>query len=916
MHLDPHPFLQNNTGSIISLPPQLIPLSDKDEDWEKACMDGLEAIGMRQFWLNQKLRENYRMVRGEFLRWQYEDVDTNEYVSLVQMAQESFQKEMRLHHFDFIKQVINTLVGELEGHPDTYRVKAEGDVVNGARIREKSRLLKEYINQQIEEEINQGLIDQGLEPDKADFTSDEEKQQYDEQLAQAKQALTPESIQKYMSTEWSHIAEKWGNIQLEQTKKLHDLRRKMSVEFEDYLTSESCFRHYYLNGLGYTQESWNPIECFYPYDADQSDIEKRDYIGRTYKQTLAQVIDRFGDKMTGDELERLYGKVGKYSKGDYKKDAHGNPITYTDFNGNPYGQRVPWQNENFKYLPQVSQSTSVNFNTDPLFDSRVPYEYRMTGISGEYQVTEAYWKSQKKIGRLTWLNPETGVIEKVIVDETIVLPPKTKVKEGNLSSKDVDEDSAFSEKAFQPTIEWTWINEVWGGVKLFPLGSHSTSVEINAKPIYINVKPLPFQGKPDAFVYDAELPVVGLAPNTRNGPSQALVDLLKPFQIAVNLYMNQAYKMAEEDILPFLLMDNNAIPKTKDWSGPDGFVKWMESIRSLQIGITDTRPANLMGANSGGQLPKVVDLDTTQRAMAKYQMAQMARQMALEQVGMSNQRMGDINSQETATGVKTAVARSFVQTAPIFSRFDNYWQRTLKKSLDFAQFVQATDRDLIAATTNSDFSSAWLKLNGTDLLSIQLNVFVTNSQQDIRDLEISRQLALENNTSELTAEDRFVMATGKSRTEIKDMLHNATLESQKQQQIKQQQEQAKLDAAQKLQDETHAYLIEKDRLDRLNDKEIAYIRTFSGKNNTTTSDVNDNGTFDVLEYEKLSQAGQGLSQKAETDRQKQELARLKLLAESDQHEDYLQEQAKERASREKIAQLKISQAKILGDKRN
>merc|ERR1712224_687939 len=65
-------------------------------------------------------------------------------------------------------------------------------------------------------------------------------------------------------------------------------------------------------------------------------------------------------------------------------------------------------------------------------------------------------------------------------------------------------------------IEWIWINEVWGGVKLGPNlpAFWKSNMSDNINPIYLGInrsKPgrIPFQFKGDTTLYGCKLPVEG-----------------------------------------------------------------------------------------------------------------------------------------------------------------------------------------------------------------------------------------------------------------------------------------------------------------------------------------------------------------------------------------------------------------------
>lgn len=870
-------------------------------------MDTLEVVGRAQYIGNLKLMENYRMLNGEFLSYQYEDTEENEYVSLLEMAKQQEQKNLRLRHFDFIKQAVNTLCGELEAHPDTFIAKGIGDSIAADREREKARLLKEWVDEQINQRINAQLMQMGMDPQRDDFQSEEEQQQYTQQVEEQRKALTPAEIQKYINTQWQHVAEKWANIQLQVDKHEHNRPRLQQREFRDMLVSDRAFRHFYLTATGYGEETWNPIETFYHKSPEVEEVEKGNYVGRIFFRSLSDIIDHYGHLMTGKQLEQLRGPIVSGSKegGTYPKDWMGNPINYLDINGNPYQSRIPTNNKWLTTLfPQVSQLGGLN--TDFLFHApeTIEDDYRYY-IKQMFGVTQAYWKSQKKVGKLSYLNPETGLVEKVIIDESVVLPLGTRSKEGNLTRDTDPEEEDLREG---PIVQWTWINEIWGGIKITPL-AHTTPAR---KPIYLNVKPLSFQGKPDIKIYDAELPVVGEIFNDRNARSQSMVDLLKPYQIAYNLFMNQAYLIIEEEILPFVMMDVNAIPNLKDWGGPEGFEKWIQSTRS-KFGMLDNRPQQTQGANAGGQLPAVIDLGSYNHALARFDLAERIKLMAFAQIGMNPQRLASVKPQETATGVQTAMQQSFTQTSSYFTRFYNYIRRCLQKGLDFAQYVQSGEDDILTAAVHSDYSNTLLRLNGIELLSAQLKVFVTDAQEEQRQLAVVRQLAIENNTVLTSMSDRIEMSTSNSVAKIKELVKASELEQQAQQAQMQQLEQQKLQQMSEEADKQRAFDAEQNELDRKARLEEAYIKTF-GYGEGATVDSDNSGSPDALEYDKLSQKASSEASKQQLAERKLQQDNLKLLADQKKHNDKLNLDREKMRSNERIAKDKLASSRALGDK--
>src|SRR5690606_14696108 len=81
------------------------------------------------------------------------------------------------------------------------------------------------------------------------------------------------------------------------------------------------------------------------------------------------------------------------------------------------------------------------------------------------RVTTCYWKSQRKLGHLTKID-ESGELTMEIVDESYKITDKP-IYNTTLIKNKSKENLIFGEH-----IEWIWINEVWGGVKIGP--NHSS----------------------------------------------------------------------------------------------------------------------------------------------------------------------------------------------------------------------------------------------------------------------------------------------------------------------------------------------------------------------------------------------------------------------------------------------------------
>jgi hypothetical protein len=837
-----HPFLLNSGINANHLPPQMIPLSQKNEVWKHQCMDSLELIGRHQWFENQKFYNNYKLVNGEFIPSDY-GYDEQEYKDSLTKLSEDFDTPSFLKNYDIISQPLNTMVGELDAYPDTLRIVGKGDQMDNERMRIKSELTQKWYLNKIESEINLKLIERGLDPNFNEFETEEGQQQYLQQVNQAKEELkTPLQIQMYMNTSYRHTAEIWAETELEDQKQrfnLYDVRR---TEFKDVLTVGRRFRHIYLKADGFGIETWNPINTFFHKSPEVKFIQNGDYVGQVNLYSLPAIIDRYGYLMSAKQLESL--------QQDYKnsyllsitnnKALDGSNIDYNSPTGIPYATPVPtlnkFINENLPSMSNFPNGVVNNFMTDEIFEAITGGNSLNSVLTGMYQVTEGYWKSQKLIYKLYWINPETNVPEKILVDESFIVPNYIIKKEGSIVFNEEEDEIN--------TMTGTWINEIWRGVKINNAGNSTTNSGLK-KPIYLNIGRHDIQGKGETLIYEAVLPVGGQVVNNRNTTSASLVDMLKPFQFLYNIFMNQIYQYAEKEIAPFMLLDFGMLTNDKDWGGKKNLEKWMGVAKSLGIAPVDTSPSNMQGANAGGQLPKVIDLDMSQRMMTRFSLAQQIKQLALEQVGIAPQRLGDIKASETLGGANQATQRSYTQTSSWFTEFFAGERELMRMQLNVAQMLQAKGKDIMASAVHSDMSNTFLKFNDNEFSLYDLHIYVTNSQEELRNAELVQKLGIDNTINSKTS-DRIKMVTNKSipaitriilESEREEMEMRKQQQAQADNQLKQQQEQFEKTIAK---EDEHFYAKIK------SDERREYIKA-NGFNENLDEDTDGNTIPDVLD---------------------------------------------------------------------
>jgi len=861
-----------SVGSDV-LPPQNVPLKDKlakpteegEKSWGQKCMDALESIGRSQFNLNVRLIENYEMIKGRFIFDHY--FQTEGYQSMLNQLTTQFELPNYLRHYDIISQVVNTMSGEWQKRPDIFKVRQHGEGASNEYLRKKQELTKEYLLTKIDAEINARLIQMGVDVNKEDFESPEQQQQYQEQVEQMKASMTPKEIQNFMDIDFLTQAEMWGQHRKDYDRELFNLPEKEKIEFEDMLVADRAFRHFHLTATGYNQETWNPVSVFFHKSPDVIYMEDGDYVGRVFNISLNTIIDRYGHLMDKEDLDVIQG-LNKEDKTKWK-DSQFNWV-YNNylmpFKGYPAYDimKNSWGVPPSGGIPQLDGDFFAQMQDNTFFRDR----------EGFYFVTEAYWKTQKKIIKLTYIDEETQQIAVRIVDENYKIPDYF-----------VESKSIFEDDHDINTYCETFINEVWKGIKI------NTGVDkAMRKDLYLDIGPNDFQFKGDANIYGCKLPVCGQIFSVRNSRSMSLVDMMKPYQIGYNVCMNQIYQLMEKEIGMFVVMDVNMFPDSKDWGGEDAWEKWMLIAKNYGILPADTSPQNIRQsmAATGGFLPKVLDLNLASQMVSRMNLAKFFEEQALKQVGFNQYRTGSFAASTTATGIQQGQAQSYSQTESYFTNFSNYLRRCTQMALNIAQYVESKKETSSFTYIKSDSSRAFIKIISTDLLLSDLGVLVTNSQEQLRQLEMIRQFALNNNTSGLTPVDVANVISMNSPAEIKNKLESSFNKMMGQEQQKMQLQQQALEQDKALKEQELAQ--KQQQFDALLENNLERERIKAGASIINSSDnIGDLMPVDNTFDNELKQDAQMSSSNLKQQKIQLDKERLRIEAENKQKQLALQQ---------------------------
>jgi len=775
-----------NKMGTLTQPIQFLPKKEKDDEWGAWNCDWLEWQGIKQIRRNaRRLLKNYKLAKGIIDRSDYIVEEDNEYADLIETLTKEDASALELKFYPIIPNVINVLTGEFAKRSSKIMFRAVDDISYNEMMEEKRAMIEETLLAEAGQKAVMKMIQMGMDPNSEE----------------AQQALNPEAlkslpeIEAFFKKDYRSLVEEWATHQQKVDEERFHMHELENMAFRDMLITDREFWHFKMMEDDYEIELWNPLLTFYHKSPSARYISQGNWVGKIEILTVSDVIDQYGYMMTQDQLEALEAIYPVRSAGLPLGGLQNDGSYYDATRSHQYNVEGP----SLAYRQFLSTYENMPYNGDIvqwiLSEGEDFLDYGPTHM---LRATTVYWKSQRKVGHLTSVQ-EGGEIIQDIVDETYLVTEKPVYNTQYVKNKTKD-NLIYGEH-----IDWIWINETWGGIKVGPnrpsfWGMNNPG---GLAPMYINVGKLPFQFKGDSTIYGCKLPVEGSVFSDRNTRSVSLVDLMKPFQIGYNIVNNQIADILVDELGTVILLDQNALPRHslgEDW-GRNNLAKAYVAMKNFQMLPLDTSITNTENALNF-QHYQVLNLEQTQRLMSRIQLGNYFKNEAFASIGISPQRLGSVTGQQTATGVEQAVVNSYAQTEHYFMQHCDYLMpRVHTMRTDLAQYYQSKNPSVRLQYMTSTDEKVNFQMNGTSLLAKDLNVFATTKSNHRSILDQLKQLAIQNNTTGASIYDLGNIIKSESIAELTSVLKSAEEKAnairqeqgQQQQEMQQQEIQARQD---------------------------------------------------------------------------------------------------------------------------
>ena len=781
----------NRMGSITQ-PLQFLSKKDKNPEWTAWNLDWLEWNGLKQIRRNaRRLMKNYKLAKGTIDKTDYLVEADNEMRDIVDSLAQEDASALELKFYPIIPNVVNVLVAEFAKRNTKITFRGVDEYSHNEMLEEKRSQIEQVLMQQAEQKLMAKMIEQGMDPE--DPAVQEQMQQ--QTSPEALKSL-PE-IQGFFDKSYKSLCEQWATHQFKIDEDRFRMDELEERGFRDMLITDREFWHMKMNEDDYDVELWNPVTTFYHKSPDARYISQGNWVGKIEMLTIADVIDKYGYLMTQEQLESIEAIYPVRSAG-YPLQGYQNDGSYYDATkSHEFNTNMP----GLAYRQFVSMYDNFIYNGGDIVNWIMSEneDYAPMGAAFLLRATTAYWKSQMKVGHLTKIS-ESGEVLTDIIGEDYKVTDKP-IYDTTLIKNKTKDNLIFGEH-----IEYVWINQVYGGVKIGP--NHPSFWGMNnpggINPMYLGIDrntigPLKFQFKGDNTLYGCKLPVEGAVFNDRNTRSTSMVDLMKPFQIGYNIVNNQIADILVDELGTVIMLDQNALPQHslgEDW-GKNNLAKAYVAMKNFQMLPLDTSITNTENALNFQHF-QVMNLEQTQRMLSRIQMANYFKQQCFEVIGITPQRLGQQMGQtDTAKGVEQAMAGSYAQTEVYFMQHSDYLMpRVHQMRTDLAQYYHSKKPSLRLQYMTSTDEKVNFEMNGTDLLLRDINIYCTTKANQRAILEQMKQLAVSNNTAGASIYDLGnIMQTeslGELTNSLKAIERKATEQRQEQMQHEQEMQQQEM----------------------------------------------------------------------------------------------------------------------------
>ena len=365
-----------------TFPQQKLPLSKKNERWQHDCVNyiigegNVVSGGMNKTHFGE-MQTYYNLYNSIFDEKDFRRI-TNPF-----KVEEGFPATPQ--DFNIIRPKVDLLIGEETKRPMNFQVVRTSQEAASELMDKEKEMLMQYIMAAITGRM-----------------SPEEAQQFQQQL-QSGEVMPPEAIAKYMQKDYKDVIENAAYHTLVYLREKLTIDNEFIKGWKDALIAGTEIYYVGVQNDEPYLERVNPLFFSYDKSPDLEFIEDGSWCCRRMRLPVAEIYDRYFDKLEEKDLNKLNEMLTGRPTND-----HGDKDIVDNFN-----------------------SIQMHIYDNPIYDQKSRYCIN---------VYHCCWKSFKKIYYVTYQD-EAGEIQTEIVDET------------------------YKKIGTEISVEPDWIIEVWEGYR-------------------------------------------------------------------------------------------------------------------------------------------------------------------------------------------------------------------------------------------------------------------------------------------------------------------------------------------------------------------------------------------------------------------------------------------------------------------
>lgn len=345
---------------------------------------------------------------------------------------------------------------------------------------------------------------------------------------------------------------------------------------------------------------------------------------------ISDIVDMWGDKMSDSD----YKKLDRFMEGD--KNSNILPIDPISLHHFKYGDDPDFVDENGFF--NFEDGTDI---------SSLPYD-----ISNGVRVLEVFWKTLTEVYCVHYFD-ENG--EEQVKFRT--------------SGYVLDEAAGETKKKY-------WINEAWHGVMI---GAGKDAIFVDVGPCLVQHNRI---GNPSKCHFG----FVGNIYNNNDYKGMSVLDMMKPLAYKYDVTMAKLDELVSRNLGKVSVMDFARVPANWD---PEKWAYWLKN----GLFIVDSMKEGMQGAARGklaggiANTPLVADAELGNSIQQLLGQLQFIDQSMSSLIGITPQRLGEVQNRETVGGIERATMQSSHITRALFSEHEDLKKRKALVFLDYAKIA-------------------------------------------------------------------------------------------------------------------------------------------------------------------------------------------------------------------------------------